>query len=108
MKKPLTLTFTFLMIASGDAWCQTGKNSLDASTLVVLAFSLTVLFALTFILLGKVLLIKREYFRSIPENQLKHLLSDLDEQTVDTLLELRNKSRKLVVSPTGKAAALFI
>lgn len=107
MKKLLTLTI-IILLASADAWSSTRTNSLDSSVLLGCGILLTILFVITLALLGKVLLITSVNFSKKPETQLNQLLTELDEQAVNTFIELRNKARKSVTSSTSKAAVLFI
>lgn len=107
MKNLTTLTFTFLLAAVSSA-SGNAENIGAADSIAVLGVVLAIVFFLTVVLLVKVLLIRKEYFHKNSENGLKQVLSELDAKTIDNLLSLRSKTRKLLNATTGKAAILSV
>jgi len=109
MKSPTTLSITllFLLTAISSAWGDTSKHSIDADSILMLGALLSILLCSTVALLVKVLAIGKEYFHKVPEAKWNELLSELDEQTITTLIELR-KARKSKFSRVSKSVVFTI
>lgn len=106
MKKSFQLTLAFLLIASCNAWCKANKNSPDSMFILFSGIAVAILFSFTLALLGKILLLRRELFRDKAGNHFKQVLSEIDAQTVNNLIAMRNRTRSLLASSNNKAAVL--